>query len=107
MRALIVDDERLARKRLRRMLAPFDDVEIVGEAADGTEALARIAETSPEIVFLDIRMPEMSGLEVARRLLESARVVFTTAYDEYALEAFDAAAVDGFGHGARCAASQP
>ena len=94
MRALIVDDERLARRRLRRMLAELAGVEVVGEASDGEEALARVGELAPDVVFLDIRMPELDGLEVARRLPEDAHVVFTTAYDEYAVDAFAAAAVD-------------
>ena len=94
MRALIVDDERLARRRLRRMLAELVGVEVVGEASDGEEALARVGELAPDVVFLDIRMPELDGLEVARRLPEDAHVVFTTAYDEYAVDAFAAAAVD-------------
>ncbi len=94
MRVLVVDDERLARNRLRRMLERFEEVEVVGEAADGEEALARIAEQRPEVVFLDIRMPELDGLAVARRLPPDTRVVFTTAYDEYAVDAFEAAAVD-------------
>lgn len=94
MRAVIVDDERLARSRLRRLLASHRDVEVVAEAADGEEALARVAEAAPDVVFLDVRMPELDGLEVARRLPAQARVVFTTAYDEYAVEAFAAAAVD-------------
>jgi two-component system LytT family response regulator len=94
MRALIADDERLARKRLRRMLERLDDVEIAAEAADGEETLTKVSEVRPDVVFLDIRMPEMDGLEVARRLPEGIRVVFTTAYDSYAVEAFDAAAVD-------------
>lgn len=94
MRALIVDDERLARKRLRRMLEKAEGVEVVGEAADGEEALSRVAELAPDVVFLDIRMPELDGFEVARRLPEGAHLVFTTAYDEYAVDAFAAAAVD-------------
>ena len=93
MRALIADDERLARNRLRRMLESLG-VEIVGDAADGEEALEQVSRRRPDVVFLDIRMPEMDGLEVARRLPEDIRVVFTTAYDEYAVEAFEAAAVD-------------
>jgi DNA-binding LytR/AlgR family response regulator len=92
MRALIVDDEPVARRRLVRMLAAHDDLEVIGEAGDGREALERIEELDPEVVFLDIRMPEIDGLELARRL-EDVQVVFTTAYDEYAVEAFETSAV--------------
>jgi DNA-binding LytR/AlgR family response regulator len=74
------------------MLAAHDDLEVVGEAGDGREALERIEELEPDIVFLDIRMPEIDGLELARQL-EDVQVVFTTAYDEYAVEAFETSAV--------------
>ncbi len=97
MRALIVDDEAIARNRLKRMLARLDpavSVEVVGEAANADEALERIRALEPDVVFLDIRMPGMDGLELARRLPDGTHVVFTTAYDEYAVPAFDAAAVD-------------
>ncbi len=94
MRTLIVDDERLARNRLRRMLARSEGIEVIGEATDGKEALVKIAELQPDIVFLDIRMPELDGIEVARRLPKDVHVVFTTAYDEYAVQAFETSAVD-------------
>ena len=74
------------------MLAAHDDLEILGEAGDGREALERIQDLGPDVVFLDIRMPELDGLELARRL-EDVQVVFTTAYDEYAVEAFETSAV--------------
>jgi DNA-binding LytR/AlgR family response regulator len=92
MRALIVDDEPVARRRLKRMLAVHDDLEVVGEAGDGREALERIDELEPDVVFLDIRMPEIDGLELAKQL-EEVQIVFTTAYDEYAVEAFETSAV--------------
>ena len=94
MKVLVVDDERVARNRLKRMLGRIEGLEVVGEAADGKEALERIVELEPDVAFLDIRMPEMDGLELARRLPESTRVIFTTAYDEYAVEAFETSAVD-------------
>lgn len=94
MKLLVVDDERVARSRLKRMLAPLDDIEVVGEAADGEEALARIAELQPDVVLLDIRMPGMNGIELAHQLPDQTHVIFTTAYDEYAVQAFEAAAVD-------------
>jgi two-component system response regulator AlgR len=96
LRALIVDDEAPARERLRRLLEEMGDVAIVGEATNGTEALARCAELDPDLVLLDVRMPGMDGIEAARHLGtldEPPAVIFTTAYDEYALAAFESEAV--------------
>jgi two-component system, LytTR family, response regulator AlgR len=96
LRALIVDDEAPARERLRRLLEELGDVAIVGEAANGAEALARCAELDPDLVLLDVRMPGMDGIEAARHLRsldEPPAVIFTTAYDEYALAAFETEAV--------------
>ena len=95
IRALIVDDEEPARTRLRRLLAEIGDVDVVGEARDGEEALARITELTPSVVFLDIQMPGCSGLEVAASLPSPAPyVVFCTAFDQYAIDAFELNAVD-------------
>ena len=94
LRAFLVDDEPLARTRLARLLGATGRVEIVGQAGDAAEALAALARVSVDVVFLDIHMPGMSGLELARRLPEGPSVVFTTAYDQHALEAFEASAVD-------------
>jgi two-component system, LytTR family, response regulator len=95
IRALLVDDEELARDRLRRLLAESPDVQIVGEAADGTEAMERIAELTPAVVFLDIQMPGCTGLEVAAALSDPRpHIVFCTAYDRYAIDAFELHAVD-------------
>jgi two-component system LytT family response regulator len=95
MRILIVDDERPARDKLRRLLAGDPGIEAVGEAGDGIEALARIADFRPDAVFLDIEMPELSGLELAASLPEPAPLlVFVTAWDQYAIRAFDADAID-------------
>ena len=95
IRALLVDDEELARDRLRRLLAESPDVQIVGEAADGTEAMERIAELTPSVIFLDIQMPGCSGLEVASALSDPRpHIVFCTAYDQYAIDAFELHAVD-------------
>ena len=95
--ALLVDDEPMARQFLRLLLERQEEVEVVGEAESGEEALRMAEELNPNVVFLDIQMPEMTGLEVARSLqtMESPPwVVFATGYDEYAVEAFDTAAID-------------
>jgi DNA-binding response OmpR family regulator len=96
IRALIVDDEPLARARLRGLLAKHPDMQLVGECAEGGEAVAAIARLHPEVVFLDIQMTEMSGLEVATSLAAEPRpaLVFVTAHERYALEAFDVRALD-------------
>lgn len=96
MKVLIVDDEKPARDRLRQILDDEDGYEVVGEAANGHEALEQAARTRPDIVLLDIRMPGMEGIETAHHLnrMEPApAVVFTTAYDEYAIDAFEARAI--------------
>lgn len=95
LRALIVDDEPLARERLGRLLAALDRVEVVGEAEDGEQAIERILTLVPDVVFLDVQMPGCSGLEVAASLPSSGpAVIFCTAFDEHAVEAFELAAVD-------------
>lgn len=95
MRILIVDDERPARDKLRRMLAQEPDVSAIEEARDGVEALERAASFAPDAIFLDVQMPEVSGLEVAASLPHPAPlIVFATAFDEYAVPAFDANAID-------------
>jgi two-component system response regulator AlgR len=96
MDVLVVDDEKLARDRLVRMVEKIDDCNVVGEAADGRSALKEIEAASPDVVLLDIRMPDMDGMEAARhisQLDEPPAVIFCTAYGEHALEAFDAHAV--------------
>ena len=95
-RALIVDDEPLARTGVRQLLDPVEDVTIVGEAGDGPEAVRQIRDEALDLVFLDVQMPEMSGLEVVREVGvdQMPLTIFVTAYDEYALEAFDAHALD-------------
>ncbi|HSR69937.1 MAG TPA: LytTR family DNA-binding domain-containing protein [Acidobacteriota bacterium] len=95
MKALIVDDEAPARERMRQLLTAFDDVEVVGEAGDGQEALEAVEAKHPDVVFLDIQMPGISGLEVAASL-PSPRplIVFCTAYDQYAVDAFEMFALD-------------
>jgi len=94
MRALIVDDERLARNELLRLLEKFPEIEVVGEAANGNEAVEKIEDLSPDLVFLDIQMPGMNGFEVLEHLHVVPNVIFITAYDEYALKAFEVNALD-------------
>lgn len=94
MKALIVDDERLARVELRRLLSPFKEIKIVGEAVNAEDALNKITELRPDIVFLDIQMPGKNGFQLLEELDSVPTVVFTTAYDEYALKAFDYNALD-------------
>ncbi|MDH3619821.1 MAG: LytTR family DNA-binding domain-containing protein [Gammaproteobacteria bacterium] len=96
MKVLIVDDEKPARDRLRQILGDEDGYDVVGEAANGHEALEEAARSRPDIVLLDIRMPGMEGIETAHHLnaMEPApAIVFTTAYDEYAIDAFEARAI--------------
>jgi two-component system LytT family response regulator len=96
IRALIVDDEPLARQRVRLLLEEEPDVEIAGESADGFEAVEKIESAKPDLVFLDVQMPDMDGFEVLRRVPQGALpvVIFTTAYDQHALRAFEASALD-------------
>ena len=94
MKALIIDDERLARTELKRLLTPFKDLQIVGEAVNSEDALEKINELKPELLFLDIQMPGKSGFELLEELDSVPLVVFTTAYDEYALKAFEYNALD-------------
>jgi two-component system LytT family response regulator len=97
IRTLLVDDEELARSSLKRALvaaAEFDGFEIVGEAANGVEALEAIEEYRPDLIFLDIEMPGFGGFEVIQQLSNVPAIVFVTAYDEYAVRAFEANALD-------------
>jgi two-component system LytT family response regulator len=95
MKALIVDDERLARKELNEMLEAYDQVEIIGEAQNAEEALAILETEKPDVVFLDIHMPEVDGFEFLKSLNQvNFEVVFVTAYDEHALKAFEVNALD-------------
>jgi len=94
MKVLVVDDEPLARREMRRLLAAFPWVEVVGEAGNIDEARARIEELTPEVVFLDIQMPGGTGFDLLTQLDRVPRIVFTTAYDQYAVKAFDVNALD-------------
>jgi two-component system LytT family response regulator len=94
MKALIVDDERLARTELKRLLNPFKDIKVVGEAVNADDALEKIQQLKPELLFLDIQMPGKTGFEMLEELDSVPTVIFTTAYDEYALKAFEYNALD-------------
>jgi len=95
MRVLIVDDEPVARDRLRLLLSAFDDIQIVGEAEDGEQAMERIGELQPDLVLLDIQMAGCSGIEVASSLPSPRpKIIFCTAFDQYAVDAFELCAVD-------------
>ncbi len=96
LRVLIVDDESLARDGLRELLEAESDIHIVGECADGVEAIAALRAKKPDIVFLDIQMPELSGFDVVREVGPALMplVIFVTAYDEFAIRAFDVSALD-------------
>jgi two-component system LytT family response regulator len=94
IRALIIDDEKLARSRLRRLLARFESIEIIGEASNGQEGLACIEEHHPDVLFLDIKMPLLSGFQMLAQMEKSPYIIFTTAYDVFALQAFEENTVD-------------
>ena len=93
--ALIIDDEALARKRLKKLLVSYTDtLEIIGEATNGKEGLEHIKSLGPDLVFLDIQMPIMDGFEMLNNLTQAPFIVFTTAFDEYALKAFEENSID-------------
>lgn len=94
MRAIVIDDERLARKELINLLNQLESVEVVGEAVNVEDAKEKINELNPDVIFLDIQMPEKTGFELLEELENVPHVIFTTAYDEYALKAFQVNALD-------------
>ena len=94
LRVLIVDDEPLARKALDMALSEFKEIEIIGECADGFEAVKDINQKKPDVVFLDIQMPKLDGFDVLELLDDPPYIIFVTAYDEYALKAFESHALD-------------
>ena len=97
LRAVVVDDEQLARDELGYLLGQVGGVEVVGQAGNGVEALTAIDRLHPDVVFLDVQMPGLTGFEVARRMLDNraaAHIIFVTAYDQHAIEAFEVNAVD-------------
>src|SRR3954471_18164386 len=95
MRALLIDDERLARSELRRLLVGFEDIEIAGEAANAKQAREQLAALKPELIFLDVQMPGETGMQLLESLeAPIPHVIFTTAYDEFAVKAFELNALD-------------
>ena len=94
MKAIIIDDERLARTELKKLLQDFPEVEIIDEAANADEGFAKIESLQPDLIFLDIQMPGKTGFDMLSELERSPQVIFTTAYDEFALKAFEVNALD-------------
>ena len=94
MKAIIIDDERLARTELRKLLQDFPEIEIIDEASNADEGIQKIENHNPDLIFLDIQMPGKTGFDMLSELDHSPQVIFTTAYDEYALKAFEVNALD-------------
>ncbi|MBC7828903.1 MAG: LytTR family transcriptional regulator DNA-binding domain-containing protein [Chitinophagaceae bacterium] len=94
MRAIIIDDERLARNELKKLLMDFPEIEVISEAANASEGVEQIENLNPELIFLDIQMPGKTGFDMLGDLDKTPHVIFTTAYDEYALKAFEVNALD-------------
>jgi two-component system LytT family response regulator len=93
-KAIIIDDERLARNELKKLLQEFPEVEVIGEAANANEGIEKIESLNPDLVFLDIQMPGKSGFDMLTQIERAPHVIFVTAYDEYALKAFEVNALD-------------
>jgi len=97
LRTVLVDDEQLARDELSYLLSQIDGIEVIGQAGDGLEAFATIKRLQPDVVFLDVQMPGLTGFEVARRMIDDqlgSHIIFVTAFDQHAIEAFEVNAVD-------------
>ena len=94
MKAIIIDDERLARTELKKLLQDYPEVEVVDEAANADEGIAKIESQHPDLIFLDIQMPGKTGFDMLSQLERTPQVIFTTAYDEFALKAFEVNALD-------------
>lgn len=94
LKVILIDDERLARSELKRLLQEFPDVEVIGEAANANEGIEKIETLNPDLVFLDIQMPGKTGFDMLTELEKAPHVIFVTAYDEYALKAFEVNALD-------------
>ena len=93
-KTIIIDDEQLARQRIKRLLKEYDEVDIVAEAENGQEGLTIIEQQKPDLIFLDIEMPILNGFEMLAKLKHQPKVVFTTAYDQYAIKAFEEGSID-------------
>lgn len=94
LKVILIDDERLARSELKRLLQEFPDVEVIGEAANANEGIEKIEALNPDLIFLDIQMPGKTGFDMLSELEKTPYVIFVTAYDEYALKAFEVNALD-------------
>src|SRR5215203_3433067 len=94
IKAIIIDDERLARSELRKLLMDFPEIEVVAEASNAGEGVEKIENINPDLIFLDIQMPGKTGFDMLSELDKAPLVIFTTAYDEYALKAFEVNALD-------------
>lgn len=94
LKAIIIDDERLARNELKKLLQDFNQIEVIDEAANATEGIEKIENLNPDLIFLDIQMPGKTGFDMLLELDKAPYVIFTTAYDEYALKAFEVNALD-------------
>lgn len=93
-KTIVIDDEQLARQRIKRLLKEYDEVEVIAEAENGAEGLAMIEQHMPDLIFLDIEMPILNGFEMLSKLKHQPKVVFTTAYDQYAIKAFEEGSID-------------
>ncbi len=93
-KAIIIDDERLARNELKKLLSDFPEIEVIGEAANAAEGIEKIDQLMPDLIFLDIQMPGKTGFDMLTELYRAPHVIFTTAYDEFALKAFEVNALD-------------
>ena len=94
LKAIIIDDEKLARDLIRNFLQKFDSIQIISECENGFEGIKSINENNPDLIFLDIQMPKLNGFEMLELIEENYNIIFTTAYDQYALKAFDVNAID-------------
>ncbi|MBS1760180.1 MAG: response regulator [Bacteroidetes bacterium] len=94
MKAIIIDDERLARTELKKLLQDFPEIEVIDEATNADDGIAKIASNQPDLIFLDIQMPGKTGFDLLSELDKAPQVIFTTAYDEFALKAFEVNALD-------------
>src|SRR6476646_11769258 len=94
IRAVIIDDEKLARNELKKLLQEFPEIEVIAEAANANEGIEKIDSLNPDLIFLDIQMPGKTGFDMLSELDRAPNVIFTTAYDEYALKAFEVNALD-------------